>query len=64
LAPDGRYCPEGQKQFYQMHSTPQNRNIPNRKRSATVTAAETSTDPRQPIRFEKKKNMLRAPEPI
>jgi len=47
-----------------MHSTPQNRNIPNRKRSATVTAAETSTDPRQPIRFEKKKNMLRAPEPI
>jgi hypothetical protein len=29
----------------------------NMKRSATVTAAEISKDPRQPSRFEKKKNM-------
>jgi hypothetical protein len=38
---------------------PQNRSLPNRKSSATVTAAEISNDPRQPSRFEKKKNMLR-----
>jgi hypothetical protein len=35
----------------------QNRSIPNTKSSATVTAAERSSDPRQPSRFEKKKNM-------
>jgi hypothetical protein len=35
----------------------QKRSIPNKKSSATVTTAESSSDPRQPRRFEKKKNM-------
>jgi hypothetical protein len=37
----------------------QNRSIPNMKSSITVTAAEISNEPRQPNRFEKKKNMVR-----
>ena len=41
-------------------TSPQNRSIPNMNRSATVTAAEISNDPRHPSRFEKKKNMLRS----
>jgi hypothetical protein len=51
---------EGQKYLDQMHRKPlaQPRSIPNMKSSATVTAAEISNDPRQPNRFEKKKNML------
>jgi hypothetical protein len=36
----------------------QNRSIPNMTSSPTVTAAERSSDPRQPSRFEKKKNMI------
>ena len=35
----------------------QNRSIPNMKSNATVTAPDSSNDPRQPNRFEKKKNM-------
>jgi hypothetical protein len=35
----------------------QKRSIPNMKSSATVTTAESSSDPRQPRRFEKKKNI-------
>jgi hypothetical protein len=31
--------------------------MPEKKSSATVTVAESSSDPRQPRRFEKKKNM-------
>jgi hypothetical protein len=37
---------------------PQKRNSPNMKSSATVTAADTNNDPRQPNRFEKKKNIF------
>ena len=38
----------------------QNRSIPNMKSNATVTAPDSSNDPRQPNRFEKKKNILPA----
>jgi hypothetical protein len=34
--------------------------IPKRKSNPTVTAAESSNDPRQPKRLEKKKNMMLA----
>src|SRR5450631_1966473 len=46
--------------YNQMHEDVliQNRSIPNTKSSATVTAADRSSDPRQPSRFEKKKNMI------
>jgi hypothetical protein len=46
--------------YNQMHEDVliQNRSIPNTKSSATVTAADRSSDPRQPSRFEKKKNMF------
>lgn len=36
----------------------QNRSIPNMKSSATVMMTEISREPKQPRRFEKKKNML------
>jgi hypothetical protein len=36
----------------------QKRSNPNIISSATVTAAEINTDPKQPRRFEKKKNMI------
>jgi hypothetical protein len=32
--------------------------VPNMKSRATVTTADSSSDPRQPRRFEKKKNMF------
>jgi hypothetical protein len=35
----------------------QNRSIPNKKSNATVTRPDSSIDPRQPNRFEKKKNI-------
>jgi hypothetical protein len=50
---------EREQYLNQMHrrSPVQKRSIPNTKSSATVTAAESSSDPRQPSRFEKKKNI-------
>jgi hypothetical protein len=36
----------------------QNRSIPNMKSSATVMPADRSSDPRQPSRLEKKKNII------
>jgi hypothetical protein len=39
----------------------QKRSIPNMKSSATVTTADSSSDPRQPRRFEKKKNIAASP---
>ncbi|WP_187435772.1 hypothetical protein [Bradyrhizobium hipponense] len=39
----------------------QNRSIPSMKSSATVTNAEISREPKQPKRFEKKKNMFGPP---
>ena len=47
-----------QNDFHQAHRSHQNRSIPNRKSNATVTAADSSNDPRQPNRFEKKKNTI------
>jgi hypothetical protein len=51
---------EGQKYFNQMHEDVllQNRSIPNMKSSATVMPADRSSDPRQPSRLEKKKNII------
>jgi hypothetical protein len=51
---------EGQKYFNQMHKDVllQNRSIPNMKSNATVMAADRSSDPRQPSRLEKKKNII------
>jgi hypothetical protein len=54
---------ERKKYLDQVHrrSPVQKRSIPNMKSSATVTTAESSSDPRQPRRFEKKKNIAGNP---
>jgi hypothetical protein len=57
----GRYCHGGaavSQPNASQDPSRQNRSIRNIKSSATVTAAEISKDPRQPSRFEKKKNMV------
>jgi hypothetical protein len=52
---------EREKDLDQVHRglPVQKRSIPNMKTSATVTAAESISDPRQPRRFEKKNMFCR-----